>query len=400
MNVARFTALALAAVLALPAAALADCNSAKGFPLWLKALKKEALAQGIAPATLEQAGPYLTYDPAIVKKDRAQGIFSQSFLQFSARMISNNRITRGQAAIKNNKALFDHIQKQYGVPAPVLTAFWGLETDFGAILGDSPTLTALATLAYDCRRPEKFRPQLIAGLRLLEAGDLPIEDMRGAWAGEIGQTQFMPGDYITKGVDFDGDGSRNLREAADALASTANFLQQAGWQAGKPWLQEVKVPREMSWAEADLAIRHPRATWVKWGVKSVSGKALPADAASASLLLPMGRNGPAFLAYDNFRVYIAWNESLVYSTTAAYFATRLAGAGPVHPGNAEVQSLSLQQIFELQKILAKRGYDVGEIDGKIGAATRAAVKSMQIKLGLPADAYPTPDFLDALRSAG
>ncbi len=314
-------------------------------------------------------------------------------------MISSNRLARGQALISKNRTLFDRIEKKYGVPAAVLTGFWGLETDFGAVMGDSATITALATLAYDCRRPEKFRPQLIAALKLLQARDLPMEDMRGAWAGEIGQTQFMPGDYITKGVDFDGDGSRNLRETADALASTANFLQLAGWKRGQPWIQEVSVPEDLPWKEADLAITHPRSQWLKWGVRGLHGK-VPADNANASLLLPMGRHGPAFLAYDNFRAYIAWNESLVYSTTAAYFATRLAGAGPVSPGNGEVTPLDLKQIFELQKLLAKRGFDVGDIDGKIGASTRAAVKAMQIKLGLPPDSYPTPDFLDALRQAG
>jgi lytic murein transglycosylase len=400
MRFHRLIPFALACSVLIASPVFAACKGADGFPAWLKTVKKEALAQGIEPATLNEAQPYLFYDPAIVKRDRAQGVFAQSFLQFSARMVSNDRINRGRALIQKNKPIFDRIQKRYGVPPQVLTGFWGLETDFGANLGNSPTLTALATLAYDCRRPEKFRPQLFAALQLLQAGDLPAEEMRGAWAGEIGQTQFMPGDYITKGVDFDGDGRRDLRQAPDALASTANFLQQAGWKAGQPWLQEVRVPTEMPWQEADLAIRHPRSQWVKWGVRSAGGKSLPSDSVQASLLLPMGRNGPAFLAYDNFRIYIAWNESLVYSTTAAYYATRLSGAGPVSRGNGEVTPLDVKQIFALQKMLVRRGYDVGEVDGKLGASTRAAVKDMQIKLNLPADSYPTPEFLDALERAG
>jgi lytic murein transglycosylase len=380
--------------------AVAACEGPQGFAAWLKAFKKEALAAGIDPATLDEAAPYLRYDPAIVKRDRAQGVFSQSFLAFQAKLIPKSRLARGQQLMKANRALFDEIERRFGVPAPVLVAFWGLETDFGAFMGDSPTLTSLATLAYDCRRPEKFRPQLLAGLKLLEARDLPIEEMQGAWAGEIGQTQFMPGDYITKGVDFDGDGRRNLRETADAMASTANFLKLAGWQAGQPWLQEVRLPPELPWHEADLAVWHPRATWAKWGVRQADGKPLKADRVSTALLLPMGRNGPAFLAHENFRVYIAWNESLVYSTTAAYFATRLAGASPVHPGRGEVASLDGKQVFELQNLLVRRGYDVGDVDGKLGAKTRAAVKDMQIKMGWPADSYPTVEFLDALRGAG
>jgi lytic murein transglycosylase len=388
--------------LALAAAqpAKADCKNSTDFDSWLANFRQEALAEGISANTLEAVGPLLIYDQGIIKQDRSQGVFAQSFLQFSDRMVSKFRLQQGAAQIKKHKTVFARIEKQYGVPAAVLTAFWGLETDFGANPGNTPTLTALATLAYDCRRPEKFRPQLIAALRLAEAGDLPLDQMRGAWAGEIGQTQFMPDDYLKRGVDFDGDGRRDLRNsAADALASTANFLAQEGWKPGQPWMEEVRVPDDMPWQEADLDIQHPRSQWAKWGVTNAEGSPLPADKSSASLLLPMGRNGPAFLAYDNFKVFIAWNESLVYSTTAAYYATRLGGASPVHRGNGEIATLGAKQVFELQKNLASRGYEVGKIDGKIGAATRAAVKDMQMKLGLPADSYPTADFLEALRNA-
>ena len=181
------------------------------------------------------------------------------------------------------------------------------------------------------------------------------------------------------------------------FASTANLLRKHGWQPGQPWLQEVTVPAEMPWAEADIAIEHPRAQWVKWGVKGM-GRPLKADKFPAALLLPMGRNGPAFLAYDNFTTaYLKWNESLVYSTTAAYLATRIAGAPKVSPGNDTVTPLSYKEILQLQKILAAKGYDVGEVDGKLGRATRAAVKDVQIKMGLPADSYLDADFLAALR---
>jgi lytic murein transglycosylase len=378
----------------------AACENSTDFDSWLAGFQQQALAEGISPNTLQAVEPLLSYDEKIIDQDRSQGVFAQSFLQFSDRMVSKYRLKQGAALIKKHKPVFARIQERYGVPAPVLTAFWGLETDFGANPGNTPTLTALATLAYDCRRPEKFRPQLLAALRLAEAGDLPLEEMRGAWAGEIGQTQFMPGDYLERGIDFDGDGRRDLRNsAADALASTANFLTQEGWQAGEPWIEEVRVPAEMPWEEADLAIHHPRAKWAKWGITNADGSPIAADQMNASLLLPMGRDGPAFLAYDNFQVFIAWNESLVYSVTAAYYATRLDGAPPVHRGNGEVAALNVKQIFELQKTLVSRGYDVGKIDGKIGAATRAAVKDMQLKLGLPADSYPTVEFLEALRNA-
>ena len=282
------------------------------------------------------------------------------------------------------------------MPGPVITAFWGLETDFGANLGDFATLQSLATLAYDCRRPDLFRGELMAALTLLDRGDLSPSEMKGAWAGEIGQTQFVPSFYADFAVDYDGDGKRNLvKSVPDVLASTANLLKHHGWQAGQPWLEEVRVPAKMPWEEADLAIKHPRSAWAGFGVTKADGSPLPKDGTQASLLLPMGRLGPAFLAYPNFDVYTQWNQSLVYATTAAYFATRLAGAPPARKGSADAPSPA--QVQEAQRLLKKLGYDVGGADGVIGAETRAAVKAVQQKLGLPADSYPDPTFLAALR---
>ncbi len=393
----------LAAALAIlvltgPASAATCGNSAKGFDVWLKSFRAEAAANGLSRRALAALDD-VVYDPAIVKKDRAQNVFSQSFLEFSGRMVSDYRIKQGAALVHKHRAVFDRVEEEFGVPAPVIAAFWALETDFGANIGDLPILRSLATLAWDCRRPEKFRPQLMAALDLINKGDLAPSEMRGAWAGEIGQTQFLPLDYDESAVDFDGDGRRDLRQSIpDVLASSANLLRKHGWQPGQPWLQEVRVPRDLPWQEADIAIRHPRSQWVKWGVESAGGKPFKPDNFPASLLLPMGRNGPAFLAYGNFTTaYLKWNESLVYSTTAAYLATRIAGAPKAGRGRAEVTPLTYKEIVELQKLLAGRGYDVGKFDGKIGKGTRAAVKDVQLKLGLPADSYPTPELLERLR---
>ena len=313
-------------------------------------------------------------------------------------MATSGRIKKGRALLDKNRKLFDAIQKRYGVQGPVLIAFWALETDFGGYMGDFPTIPSLATLAWDCRRPDKFREQLMAALDLYDKGDLDLEDMKGAWAGEIGHTQFLPKEYDETAVDFDGDGHRNLRRSVpDAMASSAALLIKHGWQANQPWLQEVRVPADLPWDQADIAIQHPRSQWAKWGVKAVDGK-LKADNFPASLLLPMGKDGPAFLAYENFtQAYLLWNESLIYSTTAAYLATRIAGADALSPGRANVNSLDFNQIIQLQKILVGMGYDVGEIDGKIGKATRAAIKDVQMKIGWPADSYPTVEFLKKLK---
>jgi lytic murein transglycosylase len=380
-------------------AADAACQNTGNFNSWLSSFKAEAASQGISPRVINSALKGVTYDERVIAYDRKQTVFSQSFLKFAGRMINKSRLSRGRSLMKKHASTFKRIQQTYGVPGPVLTAFWGLETDFGAVQGDFSTIRSLATLAYDCRRPELFRPQLLDALRIVQKGDLDLDEMVGAWAGELGQTQFLPSDYMETAVDFDGDGRRNLkRSAADALASSAALIRSFGWQPGQPWLQEVRLTGDLPWAEADLAITHPRAQWAKWGVVSASGKALRNDRTPAALLLPMGRHGPAFLAYDNFRnVYLKWNESLLYSTTAAYFATRLAGAGPVSRGSAEGTGLELAEIKQLQSALQARGYDVGKIDGIIGAGTRAAVKAMQVKLGMPADSWPTPELLRRLR---
>jgi lytic murein transglycosylase len=384
-------------LLPLSAFAASECGHGS-FSAWLDGVRQEAEAAGISRGAISALDD-VRYDQSVVDRDRAQGVFSQTFLEFSGRMVNANRMQIGQSRLKKNRTLFDEIERSYGVPGPVITAFWGLETDYGANTGKSPTLNALASLAYDCRRPDKFRPQLIYALRVIERGDLAPHEMIGAWAGEIGQVQFQPQDYFESGVDFDHDGRIDLRNSVpDVLASSANLLAKGGWQAGEPWLEEVRVPRELDWREADLKITHPRSQWAEWGVKLTDGSDLPGDAKEASLLLPMGRNGPAFLAYPNFTVYLDWNQSLVYATTAAYFATRLAGAPPVGKGNGKVDSLGAKQVAELQRLLTDRGYEVGKIDGILGTATRDAVKDMQIKLGLPADSYPTTELLERLRT--
>jgi lytic murein transglycosylase len=401
----RKTALKLAvvvfgALLAAPALA-AGCHNTGSYETWLEAFKKDAAAAGISTKVIAAAAPQMTFDEAIVRRDHGQSVFGQSFLQFSDRMVGGARIPNGQAKIKQHAALFAKIEAQYGVPAPVLTAFWGLESDFGGNFGNYKILSALATLAYDCRRPDFFRTQLMDALRIIERGDQSVEDMIGDWAGEFGGMQFTASDYLKNAVDFDGDGRRDLiHSIPDTLASAANFLVSLGWQRGQPWLQEVQVPQQLPWDQADLTIVHPRSQWVAWGVKGAHGL-LPSDELPASLVLPMGRLGPAFLAYPNFKAFLGWNSAMVYSTTVAYFATRLAGEPNVnHAAAATVVTLSPQQITELQRLLTKQGYNgVGEADGKFGAGTRAATKMAQVKLGLPADSYPTAELIERLGGA-
>lgn len=382
-----------------PALAL-QCNHKQSFDSWLDGMRREAVSSGISRRTVNSVLGSVRYNPAIIRRDRSRGVFAQDFLKFSGRMVSGHRMKHGRARLKKYRKSFDRIEKEFGVPGAVIVGFWGLETDFGVNTGDSPILGALATLAYDCRRPEMFHDQLLAALKIVDRGDLRREQMVGAWAGELGQTQFLPTHYLEFGVDFDGNGHVDLRKSVpDVLASTANLLKHYGWQRGEPWLQEVNVPRKLPWHEAELNIRHPRSKWAGWGVTLRGGKPLPADAVRAALLLPMGRHGPAFLAYRNFDAYTQWNQSLVYATTAAYYATRLAGAPVYDRGKKGITTFGLKETRELQRLLVRRGYDVGEQDGIIGELTRQAIRKAQLKYGLPADSYPSPELIARLRGS-
>ncbi len=393
-------AMVFAAMLASATAAhAAACRNGGSFEGWLEEFKREAAAQGISQHAIAAAAPFLVYEQKIINIDRGQRIFQQDFLEFSGRMLSSYRLKHGTELIHKYQPVFAHEEQQYGVPAAVITAFWGLESDFGSNMGNYQAIRSLTTLAYDCRRSDMFRGHLFDALRLIERGDLSAPEMLGSWAGELGQTQMMPSEYLKFAVDYDGDGKRNLlRSVPDVIGSSGNYLVSLGWKRGEPWMTEVRVPAQMPWQDADLTITHSRAEWGAFGVTLADGRPLPAGGPPASLLLPMGRFGPSFLVYPNFQAYLKWNQSLVYSMTAAYYATRLAGAPAVRRGNGPVPpALTSAQLLELQKLLVKHGYDVGEIDGKLGLATRAAVRKAQIKLGLPADSYPTAELLERLR---
>ena len=376
----------------------AGCRDNQAFEPWLAEFFRDAQAAGISRATLEAARPYFVYDQSIVNRDRGQGVFAQSFLQFSDRMAAGYRIDKGRQLIKKHADIFARAEKEYGVPPYPIAAFWGLETDFGANQGDLPTIRSLTSLAYDCRRSELFRDQLIHALLIIERGDLQPDQMKGPFAGELGQMQFLPSHYYDYAVDYDGDGRRDLKgSTADSIGSAAHFLSELGWKRGEPWLQEVRVSSRVPWDQADLAIQHPRSQWSAWGVTLADGRPLPNDGLQASLLLPMGRLGPAFLAYDNFQVLLKWNQSLVYTTTAGYLATRIAGAPPINRGqDGNIPTLSAKQVLELQKLLAARGFSPGKADGRLGLQSRAAVKQAQMRLGLPADSYPTPELIELL----
>jgi len=374
-----------------------NCRNTGSFDRWLADFKKEAAAQGISAAAINAASPYLVLDQRIIGIDRGQRFFSQNFLEFSDKMLAGSRLQSGAAQIKKYQPIFAREEKEFGVPAAVITAFWGLESDYGAGQGKDQALKSLATLAYDCRRGDMFRGHLFDALRMIERGDLRPEEMIGSWAGELGQTQMMPSEYYRDAVIYDGGGRRDLiKSAPNVIGSTGKYLTYLGWKRGEPWLQEVRTPANLPWDQADPSIQLARAKWAGLGVTYPDGRPLPSDTLPASLVLPMGRFGPTFLAYNNFQIYLKWNQSLMYALTAGYFATRLDGA-PVMRRGGDIPKLSFEETRELQQILEKRGYDIGRTDGILGLKSRSAVREMQIKFGLPADSWPTAELLNRLR---
>ncbi|MEO1240029.1 MAG: lytic murein transglycosylase [Pseudomonadota bacterium] len=365
------------------------------FSQFVRSFQAEAVKRGAAPEAAARFFSGVAQDPRTLRADRSQGIFSRPFVDFSRRLISQNRLQNGLAQSGKWDSVFTRIEREYGVSRGVLLAFWAFETDFGAVQGDFNTVNSLVTLGHDCRRPELFQPQIFAALELFERGELDPRRTTGAWAGEIGMVQMLPGDIIESGIDGDGDGKVSLKTSpADALLSGGNMLRSLGWRAGEPWLVEITVPRDFDWSATGLDTKRRVADWEAAGIRGRSG-ALPAKSLPASVLLPQGRNGPAFLAYPNFEVYFEWNKSFVYVTTAAYFATRLEGAPVYDAGNPD-PGLSQDQMKALQRKLEARGHDVGGVDGILGAKTRAAVQKEQARLGLPADAWPTPGLLNRL----
>lgn len=377
-----------------------DCQNTSGpFDKWLIGVRQEAQKRGVRKETLAIALDGLTEDRDIIRIDRGQSFFAQSFLDFQAKLATRNRVENGQQKIKQHAAIFQREEAEFGVPAAVITAFWALESDFGTGMGKRPVMRSLATLAWDCRRGEMFRQELLAALQIIDRGDLVPSEMISSWAGELGQTQFLPTFYLKYAVDYDGDGKRNLfRSAPDIIGSTGNFIKSLGWTRGQPWLVEVRLPQKFPYEKAGLDTKQTTATWAQLGVTQVNGQPLAKDTLEASLVLLQGRGGPAFLAYPNFKIFTEWNQSLNYAVTAAYLANRLDGAAALSRGPAPAVPLPPEAIKDLQAQLIRVGHKIGEADGRLGYATRAAIRDAQLSVGLPADGYPSLELLDKLRA--
>lgn len=356
---------------------------------------KTAVQSGVSPEAVNAVLGVAQQRGDVLKLDRSQASFKQTFLEFSGRTVSSGRMQIGAQKMRDYNKVFRYAQQKYGVQPEVITTFWAMETDFGVNQGNIHTVSALATLAHDCRRPELFQPQLLGAMRLTERGAFDPQNTVGAWAGEIGMVQMLPDDILRLGVDGDGDGKVDLRRSpTDAILSAANMLRQHGWRANEPWIQEVKVPNNEAWNYSGLARTLKVGQWQALGVVPRSGT-LPNGNLPASLVAPQGRFGPVFLTYPNYRVFTEWNKSFIYSLSAAYMATRLGGAPRYDAGNPEA-ALSSNQIVSLQNKLARRGHNVGKADGIIGAKTREAVRAEQKRLGMVPDGWPNATLLNGL----
>lgn len=424
-----------------------NISAAEEFTVWLDELKQEAKEAGISDETITATINHIVLIPSVIELDRAQPEFINPFFDYYYKRVDANKIARGRALLMEYESLLNEVELKYGVPKSILVAFWGMETNYGSYQGDIDTFSSLATLAYDGRRAGFFRGQLLDAMRIVDAGNANVDELRGSWAGAFGHMQFMPTTFITYAVDGDEDGRIDIvNSEADAFASAANYLSQAGWRKDEPAIIEVQLPENFQWQNAQLILRKSIRDWSRLGVRipvedlsvndlskpqpkvvkaslvkrksgkrvkalhknvvtasliankaSLSSIPLPTMDGYAAIILPQGWRGPAFMVFDNFDVIMDWNRSVNYALSVAQLAKRINGEPRILGGQfAEVGALTFEQMFELQTALNELGFDAGEPDGFPGLRTQAAIRAYQLAQHLPADAYASPSVYDSV----
>ncbi|WP_243266078.1 lytic murein transglycosylase [Sulfitobacter sp. DSM 110093] len=370
-----------------------------GLRAWVKEFRPRALQEGIDPDVFDRALDTVSYDPEVIRRDRNQSEFTKTIWDYLDTATSDLRVQNGQKALAQWQRTLEDIEAKYGVEKEIVTAIWGLESAYGSFRGGDNVMNSLSTLAYDARRAAFFEAELLNALRILQAGDTDAEQMRGSWAGAMGHTQFMPSSFLSYAVDWNGDGRRNIwgDDPSDALASTAAYLEHFGWTKGQPWGVEVSLPEGFDYLLADREVTKTPAEWAALGVTARDGAAV-ADHGPASVLLPAGAQGAAFMIFPNFEVIERYNTADAYVIGVGHLADRIGGAEEFQQDwPREDRALSFDERIELQTLLTKAGFDTQKIDAKIGPLTVNAVRSFQQAEGIAPDGYASPRLLERLR---
>ena len=394
---APITASAAATPNAANPAPSAEMDHTAGFTAWKTSFMAQALQAGIQPQTVRNVLANAQWQPRVVELDGAQPEFTRTPWSYLDTAVSAQRVTQGRAKLAEYASPLQSAAARYGVPAEVITAIWGMESNYGSNFGTFRTVDALATLAYEGRRRAWAQNELLAALRIIDQGDIPPERMIGSWAGAMGHTQFLPSVFLAHAVDADGDGHRDIwGSVPDVAASTAAFLAGEGWRRGEAWGREVKLPPHFDYARAELNVRQASSQWANEGVLAINGQPLPA-LESTSIIAPAGARGPAFLVGHNFRTLLRYNNALTYALGVAQLAQQIGGGAAIAADwPRDLQPLSREQIQTLQSALNTRGFDTGKPDGVLGPATRAGLRRYQQNEGLAADGYATMELLNRL----
>nr|WP_288144965.1 lytic murein transglycosylase [Marinobacter sp.] len=368
-----------------------------GFAECKARLQEQAIAAGVSSETAGEVMSGVQHLARVIELDRRQPEFTTTFADYLNRRVNEARVSKGRELLQEHEDLLARVTRETGVPAPYLVSFWGLETNFGSYFGKMPVPSSLTTLACDPRRSTFFTEQLIAALRIIDEGAIPADQMEGSWAGAMGHVQFMPTVFLKHAVDADGDGRRDLwNSLPDAMMSAGRFLESMGWNGDYRWGREVLLPENFDYSLAD-GRRLPLEEWRNMGITDAFGNALAREPIKAALVVPAGHRGPAFLAYDNFRVIMSWNRSEFYAIAVGHLADRIAGAGKLQNLPPEdAPALSRDNIISLQNALQQRGYEPGKPDGIMGPATRSAIRQFQAANKLVADGYPGESVLAEL----
>jgi len=377
-----------------------EMGSQQGLLRWAADFRGRAIAEGIREDVFDNAMRDVRYDAEVIRRDRNQSEFTKTIWDYLETAVSDLRIANGKDALRTNKVTLDRIEVQYGVDKEVVVAIWGLESAYGTFRGNDPVIGSLATLAYDARRAAFFEGELLNALRILQSGDTRPDRMLGSWAGAMGHTQFMPSSYQEHAVDFTGDGKRDIwgADPTDALASTAAYLKNFGWTEGQPWGVEVSLPEGFDYLIANRETLKLPSAWAALGVLDMNGKAVP-DHGVASVLLPGGAKGAAFLIFDNFAVIEKYNTADAYVIGVGHLSDRIKGGGPIRQGwPVGDRALSFDERIELQTRLTAAGFDTQKIDAKVGPLTIAAVRSFQQARDLVPDGYASLRLLERLRT--